>query len=127
MLLVDDSAQVRRLLIAILEGSGETWNVVGEAENGLEAIEMAGTTHPDLVLLDLCMPEMDGHEALPQILAAAPGTTVVVLSSFPRSSANAAAVRAGATHYLEKDAPVATLVPQLRDLLPGLVGMLGAR
>jgi len=118
VLVVDDSAEVRRLLIAIFECSGEDWDVVGEAENGREAIEMAATTEPDLVLLDLCMPDLDGLDALPQILAAAPGTTVVVLSGFPQVSAGTAAVGAGASLYLEKDALVATLIPKLRGVFP---------
>jgi CheY-like chemotaxis protein len=124
---VDDSADVRRLLVAILEGEDDGWIVVGEAEDGCQAIELAKLSQPDLVLLDLSMPVMDGLEALPLIREAAPGATVVVLSGFPSHTARTAAIKAGASHYLEKNALVGTLIPQLRDLLPELDDLLGSR
>jgi CheY-like chemotaxis protein len=121
VLVVDDSADVRRLLSAIIDGPDDRWRVVGEAADGREAISAAETTQPDLVLLDLSMPVMDGLEALPLIKAAAPGAAVVVLSGFPSHTARAAALAAGATDYLEKNALVATLIPQLQQLLPELM------
>ena len=66
------------------------------------------------------MPVMDGLEALPLIKSAAPGAAVVVLSGFPSHTARAAAIAAGAKDYLEKNALVPTLIPQLRQLLPGI-------
>ena len=72
VLVVDDSVDVRRLLIAIIDGHDNCWSVVGEAADGQQAIEIAAATQPDLVLLDLSMPVMDGLEALPLILLAAP-------------------------------------------------------
>jgi len=66
------------------------------------------------------MPIMDGFEALPHLLRAAPGATVVVLSGFPSHTARAAAITAGAGHYIEKNALVAILIPQLRKLQPAL-------
>lgn len=124
VLVVDDSTDVRRLVVAILEGEDKNWNVVGEAENGQQAVEMAEVVQPDLVLLDLSMPVMDGLEALPLIRAAAPGATVVVLSGFPSHTAHTAAIKAGASRYLEKNALARTLIPQLRHLLPDLDGLL---
>jgi YesN/AraC family two-component response regulator len=120
VLVVDDSADVRRLLSAIIDGPDDRWSVVGEAADGREAIDVARLTQPDLVLLDLSMPVMDGLEALPLIKVAAPGAAVVVLSGFPSHTARAAAIAAGATDYLEKNALVATLLPQLDTLLPEL-------
>ena len=122
MLVVDDSIDVRRLLIAIIDGSDNSWSVIGEAADGRQAIDVAAVTQPDLVLLDLSMPVMDGLQALPHILRAAPGAIVVVLSGFPSHTARAAAITAGAREYLEKDALVSTLIPRLQDLLPGLCG-----
>ncbi|MEP6559731.1 MAG: response regulator [Nakamurella sp.] len=120
VLVVDDSTDVRRLLSAIIEGHDNCWSVVGQAADGRQAIEVAGLTQPDLVLLDLSMPVMDGLEALPLILRAAPAAAVVVLSGFPSHTARAAAISAGASDYLEKNALVTTLIPQLRELLPGI-------
>jgi len=120
VLVVDDSTDVRSLLSAIIDGHDQCWSVVGEAADGRQAIEIAAATQPDLVLLDLSMPVMDGLEALPLIKLAAPGSAVVVLSGFPSHTARAAAIAAGATDYLEKNALVATLIPQLRQLLPEL-------
>jgi len=120
VLVVDDSTEVRRLLSAIIDGHDGCWSVVGQAADGRQAIEVAGSTQPDLVLLDLSMPVMDGLEALPLIKLAAPAAAVVVLSGFPSHTARAAAIAAGATDYLEKNALVATLISQLEHLLPGL-------
>lgn len=127
VLVVDDSSDVRRLLVTIIEGHDKCWSVVGEAVDGRDAIVVAGFVQPDLVLLDLSMPVMDGLEALPQILLAAPGAKVVVLSGFPSHAASAAALTAGASHYLEKNALVSTLIPQLRRLLPELDDSLHSR
>ncbi|MET0864594.1 MAG: response regulator [Nakamurella sp.] len=125
VVVVDDSADVRRLLIAIIDGHDNHWSVVGQAADGRKAIEVAAATQPDLVLLDLSMPVMDGLEALPLILLAAPAAAVVVLSGFPSHTARAAAITAGAKDYLEKNALVLTLIPQLRKLLPGLEALPG--
>lgn len=120
VLVVDDSDDIRRLLTAIIDGSDNSWSVIGEAADGCRAIEIAEQTQPDVVLLDLSMPIMDGLEALPKILQAVPTAAVVVLSGFPSHTARAAALAAGASDYLEKDALVATLIPQLQMLLPGV-------
>ena len=78
VLLVDDQPAVRDLirLTMLLEGC---FDVIAEASNGADAIELAGTHQPDLVVLDLLMPVLDGAEALPRILAAAPNATIVVV------------------------------------------------
>ena len=120
VLLVDDAADVRRLIAALIDVHDQGWSVVGEAANGREAIENAPPTDPDLVLLDLSMPVMDGLEALPHLRRAVPGAAVVVLSSFPSDAAQRAALAAGAHGYLEKDALVDSLIPRLQAILDEL-------
>ena len=120
VLLVDDAADVRRLIAALIAVHDQGWSVVGEAANGREAIENAPPTDPDLVLLDLSMPVMDGLEALPHLRRAVPGAAVVVLSGFPSDAAQRAALAAGAHGYLEKDALVDNLIPRLQAILDEL-------
>ena len=79
VLLVDDAADIRVLVRLMLERTGRL-KVVGEAGNGREAIDLAAALRPDIVILDLNMPVMDGFEALPLILEATPATKVVIHS-----------------------------------------------
>lgn len=114
VLVVDDVRDLRMLLRMALEADG-SFEVVAEAENGLEAIEQAGAHQPDLVVLDLSMPVLDGLEALPRILEAAPEADVVVLSGFDGSRMRAPALAAGAVAYLEKG-NVFAVVEALREI-----------
>ncbi|MBW3659328.1 MAG: hybrid sensor histidine kinase/response regulator [Actinobacteria bacterium] len=100
-LLVDDAVDLRILIRRALEASGR-YEVVGEAGDGVEAIAQAESLVPELVLLDLSMPRMDGLEALPRLHAVSPASTVVVLSGHTRELAEASALAAGAVAYLEK-------------------------
>jgi signal transduction histidine kinase len=84
--------------------------VVGEAGDGREAVEMAGELKPDVVLLDLAMPIMDGLEALPLIREAAPDAKVIVLSGFDDKRMRESALRLGAVAYVEKGTPTSDLV-----------------
>ena len=113
VLLVDDVRDLRTLLRMALEGEG-SFEVVAEAENGLEAIEQAALHQPDLVVLDLSMPVLDGLEALPRILQSAPGARVVVLSGFDGSRMRAPALAAGAVAYVEKG-DIVKVVAALRE------------
>ena len=90
------------------------FEVVGEAANGREAIELAVRTQPDVLILDIAMPIMDGIEALPEILKAAPGTHVLILTAFGSERIRAQALRAGASGYLEKGATPAAMVAAVR-------------
>lgn len=110
MLIVDDTSIVRAVVRRTLE-SDDRFEVVGESVNGREAIGHSTECQPDLVLLDLAMPEMDGLEALPHILKAAPAARVIVLSAFSPDQMAAQAITSGACAYLEKNRLAKELVP----------------
>jgi DNA-binding NarL/FixJ family response regulator len=112
VLIVDDTAIIRTVVRRVLEADGR-FNVVGEAANGREAIEAACAHRPDLVLLDLAMPEMDGLEALPHLRAQSPESLVIVLSAFSPDQMAVAAIEAGALAYLEKSHLATELIPRI--------------
>jgi PAS domain S-box-containing protein len=101
VLVVDDAEDLRMLLRARME-TRNGLTVVGEAADGLTAVELASELQPDLVMLDLAMPRMDGLEALPLIRAAVPGVRVIVLSGFNQSTLAEKAMEAGADRYVVK-------------------------
>lgn len=117
VLVVDDAPDVRRLVQIVIERHDQDWEVVAVADNGETAIEQARAEQPDLVLLDISMPRMDGLEALPLVRAAAPRAAVVMLTGFADDGMRSAAEAAGAHGYLEKEDLVRTLVPRLETLL----------
>jgi DNA-binding NarL/FixJ family response regulator len=100
VLLCDDSPQIRELLRIVLELEGN--EVVGEAGNGREAVEEAERLQPDVVLLDLSMPVMDGLEALPEIRRVAPEARIIVLSGFDNDRLVSQALALGADQYVPK-------------------------
>jgi PAS domain S-box-containing protein len=101
VLVVDDAEDIRTLLRLRLARNGGI-EVVGEARDGLEAVAMARSLRPDLVLLDMAMPRMDGLEALPLIRDAVPGVRVIVLSGFNEDTMERRALAAGADRYVVK-------------------------
>ena len=109
VLLVDDHAVVRQGLRAFLDVT-EGITVVGEASNGQEGVELVRALVPDVVLLDLVMPRMDGIEATRQIRAASPSTRVIVLTSYGEDEKLFPAIKAGAISYLLKDISADALV-----------------
>jgi signal transduction histidine kinase len=112
VLLVDDQVDERLVLRAMLEASGR-FEVVAECRDGAEAVVEAARLQPDLVLLDLEMPGVDGLTALPQLRDAAPGARTVVVSGYPASRYAAEALAQGATSYLEKGLDSHDLVERL--------------
>lgn len=120
VLVADDSSEVRRLVRAIIELHDRGWCVDAEAADGAAAVAVAADVRPDVVLLDLSMPVMDGLEALPRVREAAPDSVVVVLTGFGAESAERAAKDAGAHGFLEKQDLVASLVPRLEQILVAL-------
>ncbi len=115
VLVVDDAEDLRALLRIKLDRV-EGLQVVGEAVDGLDAVEQATELQPDLVTLDVAMPRMDGLEALPLILDAVAGVRVVVLSAFNEETMAQNALAAGAAHYVVKGAPLSELVELLQEL-----------
>ena len=116
VLVVDDAEDIRMLLRLRVEArNGLT--VVGEAADGVAAVELASELQPDLVLLDLAMPRMDGLEALPLIRAAVPDVRVVVLSGFNQGTLANKALEAGADHYVVKGGSMRELLDLAESLL----------
>jgi DNA-binding NarL/FixJ family response regulator len=95
--------------------------VTGEAANGIEAVEQARRTQPDIVLLDLVMPEMDGVQATSKIIECSPRSRVIILTSFGEEDKVLPAVRAGAQGYLLKDIPPNELAQAVREVYLGKV------
>ena len=118
MLVVDDHAVVREGLRAFLELQGDM-EVVGEAADGEEAVALVEATAPDVVLLDLVMPRVDGIEAIRRMRALRPETRVIVLTSFVDEDKMLPAVRAGAAGYLLKDVEPQELVAAIRTVNDG--------
>jgi DNA-binding NarL/FixJ family response regulator len=102
VLVADDDPLVRDALAAFL-GGVENVEIVGLARNGEEAVELAREHQPELVVMDVTMPRMDGVEATRKILHAAPDTRVVVLTGLADRELAQAAMRAGAVAYVLKD------------------------
>lgn len=108
VLIVDDMPDIRLLLRMNFEQDGR-FEVVGEADDGLEAIETAAVVRPDVVVLDLAMPRMDGLQVIPLIKQRSPDTEVVIYSGFAASQLETTARTLGAAAYVEKTTSLATL------------------
>ena len=115
VLLCDDSRALRLLAAGQLEEAG--FQVAGEAGNGLDAVTQYQALKPDLVLLDLVMPECDGRQALARILQADPKARVVILSSLGAQSEIEECLRLGALSYLQKPIDPEAMERVLRDAL----------
>jgi DNA-binding NarL/FixJ family response regulator len=124
VLIVDDHPLTRDALAGLLVQHG--FDVVGEAADGVEAIDCAERLQPDLVLLDLSMPGMDGLTALPHVRAAAPRAEIVVLTASGTDDNLLAAIRAGAAGYLLKSEPPERIVGFLRGVATGEAALSGA-
>ena len=118
VLIVDDHAMVRQGLRTFLELQDQDAfpiEVVGEAANGVQAVELASRLHPDIVLLDLVMPQMDGIQATARIIECSPNSRIIILTSFGEEDRVLPAIRAGAQGYLLKDIPPTELVRAVRE------------
>jgi two-component system response regulator DesR len=119
LVIVDDQAMLRGALSALLELEGDM-TVVGVAGTGEEAIEVVSATHPDVCLMDIQMPGMDGIAATRAVRAASPGTRVLIVTTFARPGYLRSALDAGASGFVVKDAPAEQLGDAVRRVQAGL-------
>lgn len=122
VLVADDHAVVRAGIVALL-GDEPDIEVVGEAVDGVEAVELAATLTPDLVVMDVRMPRLTGDEATARILAETPGVRVLVLTTYESDASILAAIEAGASGYLLKAAPAEELLAGVRSVAAGEVAL----
>ena len=118
VLVVDDQTVVREGLVAILSYNPEI-EVVGQAEDGLQALAMVKEKKPDVILLDLVMPREDGLAAIPKIKSAMPEARILVVTSFAENDRVFQAIKAGALGYVLKDATRDQLFQAIRDVAQG--------
>jgi DNA-binding NarL/FixJ family response regulator len=118
VLVADDQSMVRAGFRMLLSGEPDI-EVVAEASNGLEAIDKADRFHPNVVLMDIRMPELDGLEATRRILAADPAARVLVLTTFDLDEYVYEALRAGASGFVLKDDPPEQLLAAIRVVAGG--------
>lgn len=118
IVLADDHPIVRRGLRTLLKTQSDM-ELVGEAENGAQAVELVNTLQPDIVIMDLQMPVQDGMSAIRELNAANSATRVVVLTSFPDDDRVFAAIKAGATGLLLKESSPKDLLDAIRRVYQG--------
>lgn len=114
VLIVDDVEQVRQDLRTVLTLSAE-FEIIGEAANGLDAVSLTEILNPDVVLMDLEMPVMDGYEATCQIKSLFPSCRVVALTVHDYESARTRAYRSGVDAFLVKGVPVESIVQSISE------------
>ena len=118
ILVVEDQNVVRDGLIAILSYQTDM-EVVAEACDGIQAVDMARRTRPDVILLDMVMPRQDGLTSIPKLRMVVPDAKILVLSSFQESEMVYKAIKAGALGYMLKDTTRAQLLQSIRDVASG--------
>lgn len=118
ILLADDHS-VMRMGLSTLIGSDPDMTVVGEADNGMEAVRLVAEADPDVVIMDLMMPALSGAEATKRILAEHPGKKILILTSYGSSGELADAMRSGASGALTKDAAVESILDAIRTVAAG--------
>jgi NarL family two-component system response regulator LiaR len=118
ILIADDHAVVRKGLLALIQ-TEEGMEIIGEAADGAEAVELAETLSPDVILLDLVMPRMDGIEAIGKIRQNDPEARILVLTSFSEDEKVLTAIEVGAMGCLLKDATPDELLRAIRDVHQG--------
>jgi DNA-binding NarL/FixJ family response regulator len=118
VLLVDDQSLLRMGFRLILEAEPDI-EVVGEAGDGASGVSMASALHPDVVLMDVRMPGMDGIKATASIVEAGPASKVLILTTFDLDQYVFAGLKAGASGFMLKDAPPAELLAAIRTVADG--------
>jgi len=122
VLVVDDHAIIRKGIRAVLDLEPGI-DLAGEAENGLQAVELEKELHPDVILMDLMMPEMDGIAAIKQIIAQRPKARILVLTNFAGEEMIFPAIKAGAVGYHLKDSSPETLIEAIRQVSQGVASL----
>ncbi|HEY0261244.1 MAG TPA: response regulator transcription factor [Lacisediminihabitans sp.] len=122
ILVADDHPIVRSGIVALLQTAPDL-EVIGEAADGGQAVELAARLKPDLVLMDLRMPVLDGDEATARILAADPGIRIIVLTTYESDESILTAIEAGASGYLLKAAPQEEILAGIRSVARGEVAL----
>jgi DNA-binding NarL/FixJ family response regulator len=122
VLVADDHPIVRSGIVALLQTAPDV-EVVGEATSGLEAVDLALALSPDLVLMDLRMPGIDGDEATARILVARPSVRVLILTTYESDDSILTAIEAGASGYLLKAAPQEEILAGVRSVASGEVAL----
>jgi two-component system chemotaxis response regulator CheY len=115
VLIADDSEFMRNLLSEILE---EEHQIVGEAENGVEAVELFEEHHPDLVMMDIAMPIRDGIEATAEIKEKDPNAKVIMCTSAEQEEMMKEAIKAGANGYVTKPFQKPNILEAINDVVP---------
>jgi NarL family two-component system response regulator LiaR len=118
ILVVDDETVVREGFVAILSFQSD-FEVVAEAKDGIQAVELARKAKPDVILLDIAMPRQDGLTTIPILQKVVPETRILVLTSFQESDEAFQAIKAGALGFLLKDSTRVQLVQAIRDVADG--------
>ena len=120
ILIVDDNPQVRSGIRTLLQ-THQDWTICGEASDGIEAIQKAGEFKPEVILLDISMPKMNGLTALPLILEKSPGSQIIVLTLHESVDTARVASRVGASAYITKSL-MNELLPALEAIQPSDAG-----
>ena len=119
VLIVDDAMFMRSMIKDILSNAGGRYEVVGEASNGREAIARYKELHPDLVTMDIVMPQLDGIEATREILKIEPRATVVICSAMGQEALVVESISAGARDFIVKPFSAERVLQVLAKVMPG--------
>ena len=115
ILLVDDSVVIRKMLASAFLSDG--FKTCIEAENGKEAIDVAKQNKPDVIVLDLSMPVMNGLQSAPELRRLLPQTSIILFSLYGQSLSRTEVSRAGISLVLDKSVPLATLIEKAHELM----------
>lgn len=118
ILLVEDHPRMRDVLVGIIHQQSD-WKVQETAGNGREAVQMAEKIHPDVVVMDVSMPELNGIQAVQQIKQNHPSTKMLMVSNYAGKEIVLAALKQGASGYISKQHAFEELVPAIRTVLSG--------
>jgi len=118
VLLAENNANFRKSLKLLIESDGDI-EVVGEARNGREAVQLTMSLHPEVIVMDIAMPLLNGLEATRQIIEVSPATRVLILSAHPDPEYIKQAVTWGASGYLIKQSSTQVLAHAIREVLMG--------